>query len=58
MILHMKQDLVEIGIYINVCAANENINVIGRIIRLFKERHRCIRHCLPYACIPKLMVIE
>ena len=25
---------------------------------MFKERHRAIRHGLPYVCIPKLMVIE
>ena len=25
---------------------------------MLRERHRAIRHGLPYACIPKLMVIE
>ena len=42
----------------NICAANEHIPAIERRIRVFKERHRAIRYCLPYACIPKLMVIE
>ena len=42
----------------NICAANEYIPAIERRIRVFKERHRAIRHGLPHACIPRLMVIE
>ena len=41
----------------NICAANEHIPAIEKS-RMFKERHRCIRHGLPFKCIPKLMVIE
>ena len=42
----------------NICAANEHIPAIERMLRVFKERHTAIRHGLPYACIPRLMVIE
>merc|ERR1712177_52734 len=55
---HLKPDLLTIGIFMNICAANEHIPAIERRIRVFKERHRGIRHGLPYACIPRLMVIE
>ena len=55
---HLKPEILTIGIYMNICAANEHIPAIERRIRVFKERHRAIRHGLPYACIPRLMVIE
>ena len=42
----------------NICAANEHIPAIERRIRVFKERHRAIRHGLTYACISRLMVIK
>ena len=42
----------------NICAANEHIPAIERRIRILKERHMAIRHELPFACIPKLTVIE
>ena len=53
---HLKPDLLEIGVYMNICAANEHIPAIERRIRVFKERYSSIRHGLPYACIPKVMV--
>ena len=43
---------------LNVCATSKHISAIEIRIRVIKERHRTIRHGLPYACIPKLMVIE
>ena len=46
------------GLYLNICSADEHVPAIERRIRMVKERHRCIRHGLPYACIPKLMTIE
>ena len=55
---HLKPDVLTIGIYMNICAANEHITAIERMMRVFKERHGAIRHGLSYACIPKLIVIE
>ena len=54
----LTSDLMDMGIYLNVCAANEHVPAIERRIRLVKERHRCVRHGLPFACVPKLMTIE
>ena len=54
----LSSDLMDMGIYLNVCAANEHIPAIKRRIRVVKERHRCVRHGLPFACVPKLMTIE
>ena len=52
---HRKIGVVEVGIYVNVCASNEHIPEIERRIRLSNKSRRCIRHGLPYGCIPKLM---
>ena len=46
----LTSDLMDMGIHLNVCKANEHVPAIERRIRLVKERHRCVRHGLPFAC--------
>ena len=43
---------------VNICAANEHIEMIERAIRTIKERIRCTWSSLPYTKAPKLMVDE
>jgi len=43
---------------VNICAANENIEMIERAIRTIKERIRCTWSPLPYTKAPKVMVDE
>jgi len=46
------------SLIINTTAAREHVAEIERKIRLVKERSRAIITTLPYAALPKLMVIE
>ena len=41
---------------LNLASANEHKPFIERCIQVVKERVRCIRHSLPFATIPKVMV--
>ena len=46
------------GITLNVAAANKHVPQIERRFRVIKERSRAIRNSLPYATMPKIMVVE
>ena len=54
----MRQDLLAMGVQLNVCSANEHVSLIERDIRTIKQRYRAIRHGLPYTTMPSLMVVH
>ena len=54
----MRHELLEMGIKLNVTAANEHSPIIERQIRVIKERVRATRHTLPFEVIPLIMLIE
>ena len=54
----LRQDLLELGVVLNIASANEHCPFIKRRIRWIKEKARSVRHNLPYAVMPKLMIVE
>ena len=54
----MREDLLELGVVLNTAAANEHCPFIERRIRWIKEKGRAVRHGLPYAVMPTLMILE
>ena len=54
----LREDLLSIGVKLNVCCANEHVPLIERDIRTIKQRYRGIRHSLPYITMPSLMVVH
>ena len=54
----LKEDLLAIGITLNIAVANEHCPFVERRIRLIKERGRALRHTLQYNIMPKLLVVE
>lgn len=54
----MKTKIREIGLELNMTAANEHVPKIECQIRVIKEQTRCIRHTLPFKYIPILMLVE
>ena len=54
----LREDLLELGVVLNVASANEHCPFIERRIRWIKEKARSVRHDLPYAVMPKLMIVE
>lgn len=55
---HLKDGLAEMGITFNGTAADEHVGDIERYIRTVKERMRSCYAELPFAKIPRRMVIE
>ena len=56
--LPLQEDLIDMGITLNPCAANEHVPDIERQIRVMKDRTRYEHHTLPFDYIPKLMTVE
>ena len=55
---HMKASLQMLGVSLNPTARDEHVGDIERYIRTIKERMRCVYNTLPFAQIPKAMLIE
>ena len=49
----LREDLMTMGIILNVVTTNEHVPTRERKFRVIKERSRAIKHSLPYATIPK-----
>ena len=54
----LRHDLANLGIDLNITAANEHVPQVERQIRVIKERVRAIRHSLPFQYLPVLMLVE
>ena len=54
----LRTDLQEMGIALNITAANEHSPCIKRQIHVIKERVRAIKHTLPFKVIPLTMLFE
>ena len=52
------EDLMSLGIDLNVMAANKHVPLIEQQIRAIKERIHATRHLLPFKMIPLLMLIK
>jgi hypothetical protein len=55
---HMRGDLQEMGITLNVVSAGEHVPEIERYIRTVKERTRCVYNTVPFKRMPLTMVVE
>ena len=53
---HLEDTMTDIDIKMNYCSAQEHVPEIERSICVIKERFRAMYHCLPYQCLPKVMV--
>ena len=54
----LRDTLEEIGIEVNLCAAQEHVPEIERMVRVIKERYRAMYHRAPYSMWPKIMIIR
>ena len=54
----VTKELEDNGITCNICAAEEHVPDIERIIRVIKERYRAMYHAAPFSMWTKLMVIR
>ena len=55
---YMEDNLAKLGIKLNPTARDEHVGDIERRIRTIKERMRATYNTLPFAVIPKIMIIE
>jgi hypothetical protein len=53
----LKADMLEMGVSLNITSANEHVPEIECCIRVIKERTRATRHTLPFAYLPKALVV-
>jgi len=53
----IKEDMLELGVSVNITAREEHVPEIERQHRVIKERARAIIQTLPYKCMPKRMRI-
>ena len=44
-------------IHVNIVGANDHVPEIENLIKVTKERIRCLLNCLPFALVPRLMVV-
>ena len=54
----LHEDLMSLGINLNMMAANKHIPLIEQQIRVIKECIHATRHLLPFKAIPLLMLIK
>ena len=54
----LHEDLMSLGIDLNMMAANEHVPLIEQQIRVIKECIHATRHLLPFKAIPLLMLIK
>jgi len=55
---HIQQIIEQIGIRLNICAANEHVPEIERYIRTVKERVRSIATTLPFKRYPPRLIVK
>jgi len=54
----LAEDLLSMGIALNMTAANEHVPKVERQIRVIKERVRCTRHTMPFTQVPVVILIQ
>ena len=54
----LREDLLDLGVVLIIASANEHCLFIERRIRWIKEKGGAVTHGLPYAVMPKRMIVK